>query len=94
MNPETALRRRIHDMIKRQFPNTYIYHPSFSLVSGTPDFLICYKGHFIGMEIKTQVGVVSRLQEYVLERIRKAGGLSCVVRSVEEARQILLDIGK
>ena len=92
MKPETALRRRIHDMIKRQFPSAWIYHPAFILQSGVPDFLICYRGVFIGMEIKTTIGVVSKLQFYVLDMIKEAGGIGCVVRSVAEAQKILLDI--
>ncbi len=94
MNPETYLRHKIHLMIRTEFPDTFIFHPSFILVSGIPDFLICYRGYFIGIEVKTPKGHLSRLQQYILDKIKKAGGSSFVVRSVDEARKCLTSINR
>lgn len=47
-------------------------------IHGTPDILICAKGKFIALELKTDVGVLSALQEWNLQEIQKAGGVSIV----------------
>lgn len=64
---------------------------SFSQV-GVPDILACYKGHFIGIEVKNEKGKTSPLQDYNLEEIKKAGGYSLVARSVEDVEYIITDI--
>ena len=46
--------------------------------SGTPDVLACWKGKFVAVEVKTETGRLSRLQEYQLQQIAAAGGLAIV----------------
>lgn len=57
--------------------------------SGCPDVICCLNGSFIGLEVKTKKGKVSALQEHHLEQIKKSGGVSGVVRSVDEVRELL-----
>lgn len=64
---------------------------SFSQV-GVPDILACYKGHFIGIEVKNEKGKTSPLQDYNLEEIKKAGGYSLVARSVEDVKKVIHNI--
>lgn len=47
---------------------------------GTPDLLVCYKGRFIALELKTDTGTVMPLQEDTLETIRRADGYTRVLR--------------
>lgn len=47
--------------------------------AGIPDLLICHKGHFIGVELKAPKGKTTRLQEWNLEEIEKAGGTGIVL---------------
>ena len=47
--------------------------------SGVPDFLVCFKGSFIGIEAKAGAGNTTALQEYHLSRIRGAGGTALVI---------------
>jgi hypothetical protein len=58
-----------------------IYH--FKLVacgsSGHPDYVLCIKGQFIGIECKSSDGIQSELQKYRMDQIRKAGGLYYLV---------------
>lgn len=42
--------------------------------SGIPDLLICYKGHFIAVEVKAENGHPSELQLYNVKKIKEAGG--------------------
>jgi hypothetical protein len=47
--------------------------------SGAPDFLICYRGRFIGVECKAGRGKVTALQQDNLDRIVKNGGVTLVI---------------
>ncbi|MGN0907942.1 MAG: VRR-NUC domain-containing protein [Bullifex sp.] len=48
--------------------------------SGVPDLLVCYKGKFFGVELKSDKGKTSPLQELELKMINKAGGVGIVLR--------------
>ena len=48
--------------------------------SGVPDLICCLKGLFLALELKTDDGIVSPLQEYNLEKISKSGGATMVLR--------------
>lgn len=47
--------------------------------SGIPDLLVCYKGRFIGIELKAKKGTPSPLQLYNVDLIQKAGGYAFVL---------------
>jgi pantoate kinase len=47
--------------------------------SGVPDFLICHKGKFIGVEAKAGTNKPTALQEAHLHRILDAGGRALVI---------------
>lgn len=48
--------------------------------SGIPDLLICWKGKFIGIELKTDIGKPSPLQIHELKSIEEAGGIALILR--------------
>lgn len=48
--------------------------------SGIPDLIVCWKGRFIGIELKAENGRASELQKHEIECIRKAGGVGMIVR--------------
>lgn len=59
---------------------------------GTPDLLVCYRGYFVGLEVKRlgwTPSDVTPLQNINLQEIKTAGGLSYVVSSKEEAFEAL-----
>jgi hypothetical protein len=57
--------------------------------AGIPDIIICYRGKFVALEVKTENGKVSVLQEITLRKIRNAGGAALVVKSVDEVKKII-----
>ncbi len=57
--------------------------------AGVPDILTCYKGLFIGLEVKVGTNKASALQNANLGLIRAAGGSAKIVRSVEEVSDLL-----
>lgn len=66
-------------------------HGGPTMMAGLPDLIMCYRGQFIGMEIKvpdpsSQPSVIQRRR---IKEIRDAGGRAYVVRSVESAVRIL-----
>ncbi len=56
---------------------------------GWPDLTLCVSGTFYAMEIKTLQGKQSTEQKAFQHRIEKAGGLYHIVRSVDEALNLL-----
>jgi hypothetical protein len=56
---------------------------------GDPDFVLCFKGHFIGLELKTEKGRASPLQIYKLNQIVKKGGTAFIARP--SSWQVVLD---
>lgn len=64
-------------------------HGSPMQVAGIPDLIVCYRGRFIGFEVKRPGKDATKLQDFMLKRITTAGGIAMVIRSVEEAEAIL-----
>ena len=56
---------------------------------GVPDILVSLDGRFIGIEVKTQKGVASKMQEYHINKIISSGGYAFVARSVEDVKREL-----
>ena len=59
--------------------------------SGVPDFLVCHKGQFIGIEAKAGRGTTTALQEKHLADIRAAGGKAIVINehNLYELKELL-----
>ena len=46
---------------------------------GVPDLLCCVNGFFVGIELKGNKGVPSKLQIWNIEKIHEAGGIAMVL---------------
>jgi len=46
---------------------------------GVPDIIACYKGKFLGIELKAESGKPKLLQLVMLKRIREAGGIGLLL---------------
>ena len=57
--------------------------------AGLPDIIVCYRGRFVALEVKTPSGRPSKLQEVTIAKIKAAKGEAFMVRSVEDAKKIL-----
>lgn len=57
--------------------------------SGIPDIICCYKGRFLGLEVKLANGKLTELQKRAIGKINRAGGVACRVESVEEVRAVI-----
>lgn len=92
---EKTLKAQIIRMIKKEFPKAWVWKVSDKFYSGIPDLLVLINGYALFLEIKFGDNNLTKLQEYTIKQIRKAGIAAYEVRSVEEARsKILLEGGK
>lgn len=55
-------------------------------ISGTSDILGIVDGKFICLEVKSETGRVSTVQQAFLKKVQECRGLGAVVRSVDQAR--------
>ena len=87
---ETQLTSQIKNFLKSK--NCYcekIFGGGFQS-AGIPDILCCYKGLFIGIEVKSPTGKgrASDIQKLKIKRIRDAGGIAFVTDNLEEVHKI------
>ena len=85
--PESHLQRRIQEALRVAFPGCYVrkVHVSEFSAAGIPDLVCCIRGMFIGIEVKMPGEQPTRLQEFELNEIGKAGGYAFVASSPEQA---------
>ena len=59
--------------------------------SGIPDILCCYKGLFIGIEVKSPTGKgrASDIQKLKIKAIRDAGGVAFITDNIEDVERVL-----
>lgn len=81
---ESRLKEKVLKYIKVNFPDAFVYKIADRWMSGLPDIFILYKGKCCFIELKTVTGRLSRIQEYIHQKIREANGKVEVCRSVEE----------
>jgi len=55
---------------------------------GCPDIVICWKGRFLGVEVKTETGKQSQAQRQAQKDIESSGGRYVVVRSVGDLKAV------
>ena len=82
MTPERRVKTQVRKVLDRL--GAYYVMPVTSGYgnSGAPDFLVCLRGRFIGIECKAGTNTPTPLQEKNLRDITKAGGVSLVVNEV------------
>ncbi len=88
---ESDLTNKIIKAIRARGGFWFKVHGSAYQMAGVPDILGCYRGHFIGIEVKLP-GLrhkVSKRQRLILSRIRRAKGTAAVCTSTEAALDVL-----
>jgi len=63
------------------------------IFAGVSDIIGVFKGTIIAFEVKTETGKTSKPQEVFISKIQRCGGVSGVVRSVQDVRRVLLAVG-
>ena len=78
MTPEGKVKQEIKEYLDSLGTDCWYYMPVPMGYGkrGVPDFIICYKGHFLAPETKRKGGKSEPWQEREQEAIRIAGGFS------------------
>ena len=77
---ESIIQRRLMDAITKEFPDIYMRKIAQNMYShgGIPDIVGCINSLWFSIEIKTDTGKLSKLQEREGKLINEAGGLFLV----------------
>lgn len=88
---ETALKVKCADWLKRQ-SHVWFFKVFGNGIQdgGVPDFIICYRGRFVAIELKRPdgQGKLEKRQEAQLRRISEAGGVAVVIDSFENFKRV------
>lgn len=82
MTPEAKVKKKVKETLNLM--GAYFLQPigtGFGS-NGAPDIVACYKGRFIGVEVKAGKGKTTALQEFNLKRIEGNGGLALVINEM------------
>jgi hypothetical protein len=79
MTPEAKVKKKVRTIL--QGCGAYYAMPMTGGYgsSGVPDFLVCHKGRFIGIECKANGGKPTALQLNNMKQIELAGGTAVVI---------------
>lgn len=91
MTPEAKVKTKVVKIL-REYGAYYIMPVTGGYGnSGAPDFLVCYRGRFIGIECKAGKGRLTALQERNLAEINRSGGYALLVNedNIHEVTNIL-----
>lgn len=94
-NPETRLVRQIIKTLRADGGWWMKVHGSAFQVAGVPDIVGCYKGMFVSFEVKRPgfENTTNTRQEFIMDTIRRNGGIAEVVTSDLEALRVLYNKG-
>ena len=93
-NPETRYQNKVLEYLKLEVGGYWIkIHASSFQTKGKPDIIGCYKGKFIGIELKRPDGKgrLSKLQEYNLQQINDNGGVGISNARLEDLKELFKD---
>ena len=106
--PEMSLQMDIVDMLKSKLKRDVLFTAfpaggggrvrgaklkKAGLQAGWPDIQLVYQGRYFGLEVKTQTGRLSPAQLDLHKRLTSNGSSVAVVRSVDDALEIIVDWG-
>ena len=89
---EKNIENRIKSYLKSKGAYYFKHHGNQFSQVGVPDIIVCYKGRFIGIEVKNESGKTSPLQDVNLKMINDAGGIGIIARCVEDVSKIIDNI--
>lgn len=90
--PEGKIQAEIIKYLKEN--KIWHFRYNANVTYGMPDIIAIYNGYFVGIEVKTEVGIATELQERMKDSIEKAGGYHVFARSVDDVYKLLRSIEK
>jgi Holliday junction resolvase len=92
MQPEARLGHKIMDALRAHGAFVFKVHGSGLMMAGLPDLIVCYRGYFIGIEVKMPGNKASARQLFVHKQIRRAGGIVVVAYSMDDVDEALSQV--
>lgn len=90
MTDEDKLKRKCVGWLKKfETKDVWFYCPTDHFYSGIPDIIMCIKGFFVFIELKTSIGKVSKIQDWTHGRLWSAGARGMVCRSFDEFKDFV-----
>jgi len=90
--PETAFKEWFVARLET-IPKIWVEKIQQVAIRGTPDLIVCLRGIFIAIELKIGDEEPDDLQAYKLNAIKRAGGVTYVVRPTN-AEEVLRNLRK
>jgi hypothetical protein len=85
MKPESRLVIKIQERLHRTPQCWHMkVHGSMFQAAGIPDIIGCYQGRFFGLEAKVGANEPTVLQTKCMDKLKAAGAIVAVVRSLED----------
>jgi hypothetical protein len=78
MGPERKFRVNTVQPFLKTLKNTHAFPVQQVAITGTPDYLLCIRGVFVGLELKADTGVLAPLQKWNLDQIERCHGVAIV----------------
>lgn len=69
--------------------NCVVVREANPVLAGTSDLLICYKGKFVAIELKSHIGEPTMQQIGFIEQVKRSGGNAGVCRSLKDVWTLL-----
>lgn len=88
---ESSVKKSVCAKLKT-IPDLWFYKTSDRFTSGVPDILGCYQGKFFAIELKDPdkpSKTHHKLQLFIINEIKKAGGIAGVCTSTKEVLELL-----
>lgn len=89
---ESHYQSAIINYLKEHYPDSFVWKAAAGPYSrqGIPDICAVIDGRYYGFEVKRPyIGVLSRIQEQTIKKIRLAGGIAEVVCFPSDAEKII-----
>lgn len=89
MQPEAKIGKKIREFLESEGAFVFKVHGGPQMMAGLPDLIVCFRGSFIGIEVKQPGQKPTARQEFVHRMIKRAGGEVIVATCVEDVHNVL-----
>ena len=89
---EKELQRKIIKWLRNVGVFVVKQHGGVYTEVGIPDLICCYRGKFIAFELKVGNNNTTKIQDFKIKEIRKAGGKAEVIRDLDTVKKIIQKI--
>lgn len=76
---ESVFQTKVMGMLEK-LPHCWAFKTVVSNQRGICDVIGVINGKFFALELKTEIGRPSKIQQYIISKINKAGGYATIVR--------------